>query len=215
VHQSEEEAVDLVLSRPKTPACSKSTFLDIVETLRILLPKSATRVASKRTASGREYGILCRRHRILASHGAGSAPALQVSRANHTSAASGVAYADTCGEIDLLNATDVGRKALHESLRWHKFLGGSFRTHPNGDCAWVPRLKCEFQFVAALRTQLTSREWRLVAGPSASGSIVAARLHPHHQQGYIVALRLSVRERGDLVQDRIDDLLRTLAAARL
>ena len=35
-------------------------------------------------------------------------PALQESRQNHTSAASGVAYADSRGAINLLNWTDVG-----------------------------------------------------------------------------------------------------------
>jgi hypothetical protein len=39
---------------------------------------------------------------------AGRAPALQESRQNQTSAASGVAYAEPCGATDLLNWTDVG-----------------------------------------------------------------------------------------------------------
>jgi hypothetical protein len=39
---------------------------------------------------------------------AGRAPALQVSRVNHISAASGVAYAESCGATNLLNWTDVG-----------------------------------------------------------------------------------------------------------
>src|SRR5580692_7212945 len=39
------------------------------------------------------------------------APALQESRQNHTSAASGVAYADARGAIDLLNWTEVGPKS--------------------------------------------------------------------------------------------------------
>ena len=62
----------------------------------------------------------------------------------------------------------------------------------------APTTEREFQFVAALRTQLASREWKLVTGPSACGSIVTTRLHPHHEQGYIVALRLPVREHGHL-----------------
>jgi hypothetical protein len=79
----------------------------------------------------------------------------------------------------------------------------------------APTTQREFQFVAALRTQLTSGEWKLVTGPSTCGSILAARLNPHHEQGYIVALRPPVRECGHLFQDRVDDLLRSLAAARL
>jgi hypothetical protein len=42
----------------------------------------------------------------------GRAPALQVSRLNHTSAASGVAYAETCGATTLSNWTDVGPKVF-------------------------------------------------------------------------------------------------------
>ena len=42
---------------------------------------------------------------------AGRASALQVSRLNHTSAASGVAYADSRGATTLLNWTEVGPKA--------------------------------------------------------------------------------------------------------
>src|SRR5712671_4447878 len=42
--------------------------------------------------------------------------ALQVSRANHISAASGVAYTETRGATTLSNWTDVGPKALRRSL---------------------------------------------------------------------------------------------------
>src|SRR5437879_12960105 len=47
---------------------------------------------------------------------AGRAPALQVSRLNHISAASGVAYTETRGATTLSNWTDVGPKALLRSL---------------------------------------------------------------------------------------------------
>jgi hypothetical protein len=67
-----------------------------------------------------------------------------------------------------------------------------------------PTTEREFQFVAAFRTQLICH-WA-----KRFGSIVADPLHPHHQEGYIVALRLTVRECGDLVQDRIDDLSQIL-----
>src|SRR6267143_3916857 len=43
---------------------------------------------------------------------AGRAPALQVSRLNHITAASGVAYMETRGATTLSNWTDVGPKAL-------------------------------------------------------------------------------------------------------
>src|SRR6266705_4856911 len=43
---------------------------------------------------------------------AGRAPALQLSRLNHISAASGVAYTQTYGAIIALNWTEVGRKSL-------------------------------------------------------------------------------------------------------
>ena len=101
------------------------------------------------------------------------------------------------------------------TLRRHEYFGQKFRIYSDSDSALAPTTEREFQFVAALRTQLASREWKLVTGPSACGSIVTTRLHPHHEQGYIVALRLPVRERGHLFQNRIDDLFGTLAAARL
>jgi hypothetical protein len=41
---------------------------------------------------------------------------LQVSRANHTSAASGVAYAETRGATNLLNWTEAGPKILLTSV---------------------------------------------------------------------------------------------------
>ena len=47
---------------------------------------------------------------MWACSSAGRAPALQESRQNHTSAASGVAYAGTRGAINLLNWTEVGPK---------------------------------------------------------------------------------------------------------
>ena len=46
----------------------------------------------------------------------GRAPALQVSRLSHTSAASGVAYAETCGATTLSNWTDVGPKVCLKYL---------------------------------------------------------------------------------------------------
>lgn len=68
----------------------------------------------------------------------------------------------------------------------------------------------EARIVDSTKFKVTTTSMAMDTGPSTCGSIVAARLHPHHHQGYIVALRLPVRERGDLVQDRIDDLLRSL-----
>ena len=51
---------------------------------------------------------------IRACSSAGRAPALQVSRLNHISAASGVAYAETCGATTLPNWTEVGLKAMSQ-----------------------------------------------------------------------------------------------------
>src|SRR6266576_4152303 len=60
--------------------------------------------------------ILLQSFRIIelewACSSAGRAPALQVSRLNHISAASGVAYTETCGATTLSNWTDVGPKRL-------------------------------------------------------------------------------------------------------
>jgi hypothetical protein len=53
---------------------------------------------------------------MWACSSAGRAPALQESRQNHTSAASGVAYAGTRGAINLLNWTEVGPNACLRSL---------------------------------------------------------------------------------------------------
>ena len=39
---------------------------------------------------------------------------LQISRLNHISAASGVAYAETCGATTLPNWTEVGLKAMSQ-----------------------------------------------------------------------------------------------------
>src|ERR1700733_822258 len=47
---------------------------------------------------------------MWACSSAGRAPALQESRQNHTSAASGVAYAEARGATNLVNWTDVGPK---------------------------------------------------------------------------------------------------------
>src|SRR5208283_253551 len=47
---------------------------------------------------------------------AGRAPALQVSSLNHTSAASGVAYADARGVTSLSNWTDVGLNSLYQQI---------------------------------------------------------------------------------------------------
>src|SRR5437762_10636578 len=60
--------------------------------------------------------ILLQLFRIIelawACSSAGRAPALQVSRLNHISAASGVAYAEPRGATTLSNWTDVGPKTL-------------------------------------------------------------------------------------------------------
>src|SRR5271169_6971681 len=48
---------------------------------------------------------------LWACSSAGRAPASQESRQNHTSAASGVAYAETRGATNLWKWTDVGPKA--------------------------------------------------------------------------------------------------------
>ena len=50
--------------------------------------------------------------KLRACSSAGRAPALQVSRVNHISAASGVANAKTCGVTNLSKWTEVGPKAL-------------------------------------------------------------------------------------------------------
>ena len=58
---------------------------------------------------------------------------MQESRQNHTSAASGVAYAETCGATTLSNWTEVGPKVVLTSLglrHWAHFVGMS-RRHPN------------------------------------------------------------------------------------
>jgi hypothetical protein len=55
---------------------------------------------------------------------AGRAPALQLSRLNQISAASGVAYTQTYGAIIALNWTEVGRKFWGEPLaRMAQILG--------------------------------------------------------------------------------------------
>ena len=53
---------------------------------------------------------------IWACSSAGRAPALQESRQNHTSAASGVAYAETRGATTLLDWTEAGPKVVLTSL---------------------------------------------------------------------------------------------------
>jgi hypothetical protein len=53
---------------------------------------------------------------LWACSSAGRAPALQVCRLNHTSSASGVAYADSRGATTLLNWTEVGPNCWREPL---------------------------------------------------------------------------------------------------
>jgi hypothetical protein len=90
----------------------------------------------------------------------------------------------------------------------------NFRIYSDSDSAWLLRrtqisvrccIKNSANFQGMEISHWAKRLWLNRRSP----------LHPHHQQGFIVPLRLPVRERGDLVQDRIDDLLRTRAAARL
>ena len=59
---------------------------------------------------------------------AGRAPALQVSRINHISAASGVAYTETRGATILSNWTDVGPKRFLRSLGRRR-CGGHVASH--------------------------------------------------------------------------------------
>ena len=66
--------------------------------------------------------ILLQSFRIIelewACSSAGRGPALQLSRLNYISAASGVAYARTYGAIIALNWTEVGRKSMPGILAW-------------------------------------------------------------------------------------------------
>src|SRR5271156_1351498 len=66
---------------------------------------------------------------LWACSSAGRAPALQESRQNHTSAASGVAYADSRGAINLLNWTEAGPKSMGGPLcdGYVRRFGASFR----------------------------------------------------------------------------------------
>src|SRR5271170_6967015 len=59
----------------------------------------------------RRNALECRSLLLWACSSAGRAPALQESRQNHTSAASGVAYAETHGATNLFKWTDIGPKA--------------------------------------------------------------------------------------------------------
>src|SRR5205823_130975 len=65
--------------------------------------------------------ILLQSFRIIelewACSSAGRAPALQLSRLNHISAASGVAYTQTYGAIIALNWTEVGRTHLKNAAK--------------------------------------------------------------------------------------------------
>jgi hypothetical protein len=91
---------------------TEQSYLLAVDTL----PKNYLEFIFTQFGDFRE-GCACRTAQIVlesihlplwACSSARSAPALQVSRANHTSAASGVAYAEPCRATNLLNWTDVG-----------------------------------------------------------------------------------------------------------
>ena len=85
---------------PRAPNCTWA--LDLVE--EECLPKKQALMLTRNPLQS--CGCM------WACSSAGRAPALQESRQNHTSAASGVAYADSRGAINLLNWTEAGPKSM-------------------------------------------------------------------------------------------------------
>jgi hypothetical protein len=86
---------------------------------------------------------------------AGRAPALQESRQNHTSAASGVAYAELRGATNLLNWTEAGPKIALTSLRpaQARTLRAAFKSATIRLTAEVVKDLCAASDVAYIRSE--------------------------------------------------------------